>query len=208
MSTTADPAGARAHARAMAGTRVEAMPTIPATAATGLPEGVSPETVVWDETLAAGGYAARVIRRGTRLRLSDVHGDACAAMMVFNAERPVERLNVADTVKVQWNAYLGEGRLLLSDMSSDLLKGKMDKVLSGDGESALEVAWLHHTVPVTHPTLRQHILAAQGYAVSCCAGRGSGHATRRCMLAGQHRSAPATCAAFAPRTRCKRGGKG
>ena len=99
-------------------------------------------------------------------------------------------------------------RLLLSDMSSDLLKGKMDKVLSGDGESALEVAWLHHTVPVTHPTLRQHILAAQGYAVSCCAGRGSGHVRRRCMLAGQHRSAPATCAAFAPRTRCKRGGKG
>ena len=121
MSTTADPAGARAHARAMAGTRVEAMPTIPATAATGLPEGVSPETVVWDETLAAGGYAARVIRRGTRLRLSDVHGDACAAMMVFNAERPVERLNVADTVKVQWNAYLGEGRLLLSDMGRVLM---------------------------------------------------------------------------------------
>ena len=29
---------------------------------------------------------------------------------------PTERLNVADTVKVQWNAYLGEGKLLLSDM--------------------------------------------------------------------------------------------
>jgi len=37
-------------------------------------------------------------------------------MLVFNAETPVERLNVADTVKVQWNAYLGQGRLLLSDM--------------------------------------------------------------------------------------------
>ena len=116
MSTTADPAGARAHARAMAGTRVEAMPTIPASAAADLPAGVSPESVVWDETLSSGGYAARVIRRGTRLRLTDLHGDACAAMLVFNAERPVERLNVADTVKVQWNAYLGAGRLLLSDM--------------------------------------------------------------------------------------------
>jgi uncharacterized protein len=28
----------------------------------------------------------------------------------------VERLNVADTVKVQWNAYLGAGATLLSDM--------------------------------------------------------------------------------------------
>jgi uncharacterized protein YcgI (DUF1989 family) len=119
--TTADPAGARAHARAMAGTKVEAMPTIPATAATALPAGVDPETVVWDETIAAGGYAARTIRRGTRLRLTDLYGDACLSMMVFNAERTVERLNVADTVKVQWNAYLGAGRLLLSDMGRVML---------------------------------------------------------------------------------------
>ncbi len=116
MSATADPAGARAHARAMAGTRVDAMPTIPASAARDLPDGVSPEAMVWDETLAPGGYAARILRRGTRLRLTDVHGDACAAMLVFNAERTVERLNIADTVKVQWNAYLGAGHLLLSDM--------------------------------------------------------------------------------------------
>ena len=119
--STADPAGARAHARAMAGTRVEAMPTIPARAATRLPDGIAPDTVVWDETMAAGGYAARVVKRGSRLRLTDLHGDACAAMLVFNAERPVERLNVADTVKVQWNAYLGAGRLLLSDMGRVLM---------------------------------------------------------------------------------------
>jgi urea carboxylase-associated protein 2 len=42
-------------------------------------------------------------------------------MLVFNAERPVERLNVADTVKVQWNAYLGAGSLLLSDMGRVLM---------------------------------------------------------------------------------------
>ena len=62
-STTADPAGARAHARSMAGTRVEAMPTIPASAATDLPPGVAPDSVVWDETIAAGGYAARILTR-------------------------------------------------------------------------------------------------------------------------------------------------
>jgi len=115
-STTADPAGARAHARAMGGTRVEAMPTIPATDATGLPPGVAAPDVVWDETIAAGGYASRTLARGSRLRLTDFYGDGCVAMLVFNAERTVERLNVADTVKVQWNAYLGAGRLLLSDM--------------------------------------------------------------------------------------------
>jgi urea carboxylase-associated protein 2 len=120
-STTSDPSGARAHARAMAGTRVEAMPTIPASAATDLPPGVAPDAVVWDETIAAGGYAARVLRRGIRLQLTDLYGDAAVAMLVFNAERPVERLNVADTVKIQWNAYLGAGRFLLSDMGRVLL---------------------------------------------------------------------------------------
>lgn len=113
---TADPHGAQAHARAMAGTIVREMPTLPAADAGDRPDGVAPGDMVWAETIAAGGYAARRIARGTRLRLVDLEGDACASMLLFNAELPVERLNVADTMKVQWNAYLGAGKLLLSDM--------------------------------------------------------------------------------------------
>jgi urea carboxylase-associated protein 2 len=116
MSSTADPYGAQAHARAMAGTRVEAMPTLPAIAAEDAPAGVAPADLLWAETIAAGGYAAKRLNRGARLKLVDLHGDACASMLVFNADMPTERLNVADTVKVQWNAYLGAGKLLLSDM--------------------------------------------------------------------------------------------
>jgi urea carboxylase-associated protein 2 len=119
--STADPAGARAHARAMAGAKVECMPTLPASAAVDRPEGVAAEAMLWAETIAPGGYAAKRLNRGARLRLVDVKGDACLSMLVFNAERPVERLNVADTLKVQWNAYLGAGRLILSDMGKVLL---------------------------------------------------------------------------------------
>jgi urea carboxylase-associated protein 2 len=114
-SSTANPNAARDHARAMAGTRVEAMPTLPARADD------APGEVIWEETIAPGGYASRRLARGTRLRLVDLYGDACASMLVFNAENPLERLNVADTVKVQWNAYLGAGRLLLSDMGRVML---------------------------------------------------------------------------------------
>ena len=113
---TANPAGARDHARSMAGTKVEAMPTIPAAAAPDLPPEVRPDQVVWDEVVAGGGYAGRQLARGARLRLTDLRGDACVSLLAFNAERPVERLNVADTLKVQWNGYLGAGRLVLSDM--------------------------------------------------------------------------------------------
>ena len=46
---------------------------------------------------------------GTRLRFDDLTGDACAHVLVYNALEPWERLNVADTVKIPWQAYLGDG---------------------------------------------------------------------------------------------------
>ncbi|HWI85566.1 MAG TPA: urea amidolyase associated protein UAAP1 [Sphingomonas sp.] len=116
----ADPMAARDHARAMAGTIVEAMPRLPPVA-DDLPADVSPADLLWVETIAAGGYATRRLARGSRLRFVDLQGDACASVLIFNAEMPSERLNVADTVKVQWNAYLGAGKLLLSDMGRVLM---------------------------------------------------------------------------------------
>ena len=111
-SLTATTTGARDHARSQAGATAEAMPTIPATAAVDVPRGVDAATVIWDETVAGGGYTHKVIARGTELRITDVDGDACANVVVFHATEPWERLNVADTVKVQWQAYLGAGSLL------------------------------------------------------------------------------------------------
>jgi len=131
-TNTADPYGAQSHARAMAGTRVEAMPTVPATAATDLPPDVAAADLLWEETIAAGGYASKRLDRGARLRLEDVHGDACVSLLLFNAQLPSERLNVADTVKVQWNAYLGAGRLLLSDMGKVLMSLVEDGAESHD----------------------------------------------------------------------------
>jgi urea carboxylase-associated protein 2 len=116
VSATADPKSAQAHARAQGGTRVEAMPTLPPAHAAPLPAGVEPSAMLWAETIAPGGYAAKRLARGARIELTDVQGDACASMLAFNAEQPVERLNVADTLKVQWNAYLGAGKLVLTDM--------------------------------------------------------------------------------------------
>ncbi|WP_423603254.1 urea amidolyase associated protein UAAP1 [Sphingomonas sp. MS122] len=127
----ADPMAARDHARAMAGTVVEAMPVVPPVAGD-LPANVPAEDLLWEETIAAGGYATRRIARGSRLRLIDLAGDACASLLIFNAEMPSERLNVADTVKVQWNAYLGAGKLLLSDMGRVLMSILVDEAGTHD----------------------------------------------------------------------------
>jgi hypothetical protein len=107
--------GARDHARAQAGTVTDTMAIIPARDLDPLPQGVAPEAMTWAETVAAGGYTSKVLARGTRLRLVDRDGEACAHLLLYNAQQPWERLNAADTVKVPWQAYLGPGHPLLSD---------------------------------------------------------------------------------------------
>ncbi|OYU35389.1 urea amidolyase associated protein UAAP1 [Novosphingobium sp. PASSN1] len=119
-SALANPNAARDHARAQGGTVVEAMPILPP-AAPDLPEGVPASDLLWEETLAPGGYATRRLPRGSRLRLIDTKGDACASLQIFNAEMPTERYSFADTVKIQWNAYLAKGKFLLSDMGRVLM---------------------------------------------------------------------------------------
>jgi len=120
-SPTSTPMGAREHARAQATADIPFGPVIPPASHPELPAGVDPAAMLWAETVAPGGYAARALPRGATVRLVDVEGDACANLIVYAARRPTERLNVADTVKVQWQAYLGAGTLLLSDMGRVLL---------------------------------------------------------------------------------------
>jgi urea carboxylase-associated protein 2 len=114
-SATATTEGSRAHARAQADTIAEAMPVLPARRYSKVPAGVDEDDLVWAETVAGGGYTSKVLARGTTLRLGDRDGDACAHILLYNADQPWERLNVADTVKIPWQAYLGSGHPLLSD---------------------------------------------------------------------------------------------
>ena len=117
-TTTGTTAGAREHARAQeadaAGT-VDAMPVRPASGWPTPPSEVDPATLVHAEVVAGGGYTHLAVARGTHVRLTDLLGDACAHVLAYRLDRPWERLNVADTVKVQWQVYLTAGHLLLSD---------------------------------------------------------------------------------------------
>ncbi|MEU4236857.1 urea amidolyase associated protein UAAP1 [Actinoplanes sp. NPDC026619] len=105
---------ARDDARAQTGLNSEWMPYLPASSSPFVPDGVDPAGLTWAETVAPGGYTHKVLARGTRLRLDDPTGQACAHLIVYNALEPVERLNVADTLKIPWQAYLQSGTPLLS----------------------------------------------------------------------------------------------
>jgi hypothetical protein len=122
---------------------VETMPTVPASRWRDPPEGVAASELTWAEVLAPGGATSKVLSRGTSIRLRDLHGHACAHLLLYNAEQPWERLNVADTVKIPWQAYLGVGHPLLSDQGRVLAtiiaddSGRHD-ALCGGGASARE----------------------------------------------------------------------
>src|SRR5258708_7292134 len=105
MSSTTSTGGARAPARRQAAPDSMRVPATPA--------GVTGTT--WAEAIPAGSYATKVLGRGTRLRLADPDGGACAHLLLFRADASWERLNVADTMKVPWQAYVGTGHPLLSD---------------------------------------------------------------------------------------------
>jgi urea carboxylase-associated protein 2 len=105
---------ARADARAQTGKVADAMPYLPASSTPYPPPGVEPGALTWAETVAGGNYTHKVVARGTRIRLEDVTGEACAHVLLYNALEPWERLNVADTVKIPWQAYLTTGHPLLS----------------------------------------------------------------------------------------------
>lgn len=75
----------------------------------------SPDGLTWQESVGFGRYTTMVLARGTRLRIADPAGAACVSVLLHRAGAAQERLNVADTVKVPWQAYLGAGHPLLSD---------------------------------------------------------------------------------------------
>ena len=123
---TATLEGARADARAQVAAAAEAgsgrrLPAVDAVDPADLPGGVAATDVRWSETIPVGGYGARRLSRDTMLRFEDPEGDACVQLLVFDAANTAERLNVADTVKIQWQAYLGTGALLLSDLGRVLM---------------------------------------------------------------------------------------
>jgi urea carboxylase-associated protein 2 len=72
--------------------------------------------VLWEEIVEPGASWSHVLKRGTVLRLTDIQGGANVGALFYNFECPVERYNMADTLKAQHIARLTENLVLYSDM--------------------------------------------------------------------------------------------
>ncbi|HXF10153.1 MAG TPA: urea amidolyase associated protein UAAP1 [Desulfuromonadaceae bacterium] len=99
-------------------------------------------TILFEETLRGGGLWSCVLRRHTTLRLTDLDGGANVGLVAYNADQPLDRLNLPDTLKAQYTARLTRGHVLMSDMGHALLSITADSVgwhdpLGGHGNAAL-----------------------------------------------------------------------
>jgi hypothetical protein len=68
------------------------------------------------ETIPGGWYWSTAMQAGDSIRLAQDHGQSAVAMVAWSAADPSERLNLPDTIKVQWTTAIGKGRVLFSDM--------------------------------------------------------------------------------------------
>lgn len=103
---------------------------------------MSSETILFEEHLPGGGLWSWVLRRHTTLRLTDLEGGANVGLMAFNADAPLDRLNLPDTLKAQYTAKLTRGHVLMSDMGRALLSITADTCgwhdpLGGHGNATL-----------------------------------------------------------------------
>lgn len=73
-------------------------------------------TVIHAETIPGGWYWSTALKRGESIRIEQGGPASTVALVAWNAADTSERLNLADTVKVQWTTALGKGRVIFSDM--------------------------------------------------------------------------------------------
>ena len=72
--------------------------------------------MLWEEEIIGGAHWSGVLRRGTVLRLTARADDANVAALFYSREQPLERYNMADTLKAQHTAYLTRSCVCYSDM--------------------------------------------------------------------------------------------
>lgn len=68
------------------------------------------------ETIPGGWHWSTTLKAGDTIRLSQTNGPSAVSMIAWSEADASERLNLPDTVKVQWTTAIAKGRVLFSDM--------------------------------------------------------------------------------------------
>ncbi|PTB19844.1 urea carboxylase [Trinickia symbiotica] len=97
---------------------------------------------LWEAVIPTGTHWSGIMRRGLALRIVDLEGGANLSAVFYRQEDPLERYNMADTLKAQHTAHLTRGFVLYSDMGRVMASVTADTLgwhdpLGGVGDAAL-----------------------------------------------------------------------
>jgi hypothetical protein len=126
---------------------------------------IAASAIIHRETIPGGWYWTTRLNRGEAMRLVNTEGTSSISLQAWSAGDTSERLNHADTIKVQWAASLRKGRVILSDMGRVLFSivedttGGAHDALVGGSTAAMNEARYHAT---TFRNTRDNFILAAG----------------------------------------------
>jgi len=82
---------------------------------------LDPAHAVIDETVPAGEPWMKRLRRGQVLRIVDLEGNQAVDTLFYNADDPLERYSLTQTIQAQGALYLGAGSRVMSSEGRPLL---------------------------------------------------------------------------------------
>ena len=83
---------------------------------------LQPSEATYRETVLAGDYLLKKIKKGQTIRRVDLQGNQAADTLFFNANDTAERYSAVDTVREQGNVYLTAGSVLRSSDNNPMLE--------------------------------------------------------------------------------------
>lgn len=95
----------------------------------------APQGVIWAETLPGGWYYTCRLAKGQSLRIQAGGLGGSVSLAAWSAEDTSERMNLPDTVKLQWTTDLKKGRVVFTDMGRVLFSITEDSTGANDALS-------------------------------------------------------------------------
>ncbi|MHC2302259.1 urea amidolyase associated protein UAAP1 [Rhizobium mongolense] len=94
---------------------------------------IAPDKIIHREVIPGGWYWSTHIKKHEAFRVSLDSGFSTISLIAWSAADTSERLNLPDTVKVQWTTALGKGRVIFSDMGRVMFSVTEDSSGAHDG---------------------------------------------------------------------------
>lgn len=82
---------------------------------------LAPENAIVRDTVGAGDYYLKTIKKGQTVRILDLEGNQAADTLFYNANDVSERYSAIDTVREQGNVYLTAGTVLMTNDCNPML---------------------------------------------------------------------------------------